>query len=349
MSLEDKVKQLEDRLAEAEAKSTVIYKKDGSRKMTTFKPKEDNVEEWVTSALEHVKRYSSKEEKSQVILDHLDKRSRTEVQFRCNTKKASPEEIREILIKVYKKSDTAVQLQQEFYGRNQHKDESLEDYMYALIDKALQIQDVNKKLIPELSATVKEKFAEGVRDQSLCRELRRVNEERGDMELHNLREHADKWNSGRKKYIPSSVDEISSSKDEHEKQDTAAASEAASISELTSLVLKQQKQLDAMEALLKDKNQNRSSGKKCYHCKRKGHFERDCWFKQQDEAAEEGDDSHTASQDRGNHGNGSYRGNRGNRFRGRGNFRRDNPRGHRGRGGFTHNARRPTSPDYDRQ
>jgi len=53
--LQDQIKDLEAKLKEEQDKKSVVYTKDCSIKISTFKPNEDNVEEWTASLLEYVK------------------------------------------------------------------------------------------------------------------------------------------------------------------------------------------------------------------------------------------------------------------------------------------------------
>ena len=235
--LQDQIKDLEAKLKEEQEKKSVVYRKDCSIKISTFNSSEDNVEEWTASLLEYVKRYTTETDKIRVALDHLDKKAKTEVQFRINIKRTSVEEIANILIKVYKKSDRVVQLQQDFYNRNQQKDESIEDYLHVLMEKALIIKEKDAKLIGDMQATVKEKLAEGVYDASLRRVLRRLNDERSTLELQDLREHAERWSANMKKVNSSSLNEVGLR--EEDKLDVAAGSQFVGLGELTSLIKKQ--------------------------------------------------------------------------------------------------------------
>ena len=55
------------------------------------------------------------------------------------------------------------------------------------------MEKLNPSLLREADVTLKEKFAEGVLDVSLRRELKCLNKERPNMEFYQLRNEADEW------------------------------------------------------------------------------------------------------------------------------------------------------------
>ena len=65
--------------------------------------------------------------------------------------------------------------------------------MYVLMNRSLDIKEVDAKLVNDINKMVKEKFADGVLDKALKRELIRLNDERPTMELQEMKDYCHKW------------------------------------------------------------------------------------------------------------------------------------------------------------
>ena len=133
-------------------------------------------------------------QKASYLFDHLSGKARKEVKFRLgDVTKATVDDILVVLDNVFGIRETTTQLLQKFYSRNQKKTEQSEDYAYALIDIMRQLQHKAPKQYSNVDEMMKEKFADGVLDVSLKRELKRLNSDRPGLKFWELRDRARKW------------------------------------------------------------------------------------------------------------------------------------------------------------
>ena len=109
----------------------VNYSKD--RKIVKFKPNDD-IDEWVKNVELYVKRkFSNEQERVSFISDHLDEDVKTEIRLDIDMDKSTSDEFLELLKNIYSIKQTIFELQQEFYGREQLANESLNSYSHVLM------------------------------------------------------------------------------------------------------------------------------------------------------------------------------------------------------------------------
>ena len=127
-------------------------------------------------------------------MDHLEGAAKSEVKFLVDIRKATSAEMLEVLKAVYGSHDTWIQLQQQFYSRDQKPGEDLMDYTHG--------HPIGTEVpsgVKGMDNLLKQRVAERVTDVTLKRKLHRLNEERPTMKFHELREHAKDWlDSGRR-------------------------------------------------------------------------------------------------------------------------------------------------------
>lgn len=273
--LKKQIEALQQQLKDLNGKK-MVYAKD--RKFGKLN-KETDVCEWIQDMGDYIKtRFSDEHEKVMFILDHLERDARTEVRFRAQVDKATADEILQILTDLYGSTDSLVQLQQQFYCRNQVSGESLQEYALDLMTKMNVIVEKEPSLRNGKEETMKQKFAEGVLDLNLRRELRRWNEERSKMKFWELRQHAITW-----KGEPTQV--AAEPRDMNQ-----ATSQGMKYTDVCHLLEKQQKQIEDLAMVVKDLKGNRAQTdsdsksdttvkKKaltCYYCKKEGHIKANC-------------------------------------------------------------------------
>lgn len=173
--LEAKITKLQEDLKKAQemkGKAPVFVTRE--RKMDKFKGDEkDKVEEWTANILSYVNgRFQSTIEKSEFIFEHLEGNAKAEVKFRVVPSKSTPEEIIQILRDVFEDKDSVTQLQQKFFSANQEKGESVREYSYKLMDILGAILNKHASLYQDKDEVLKQKFADGIQNNNLRRELR---------------------------------------------------------------------------------------------------------------------------------------------------------------------------------
>ena len=147
-----------------------VYTED--RKLLKFDPGTCNVTDWVNSFRSLVPPKLGNDEKIQVLLEKLDPNSKIQIQFRIKPT-TTVENCLDWLCEIHKGSQSFVQLQQEFYGIVQGRNQKFEDYYVELLSKAMDMKRLYEDRCVDFDNVVADKFVEGVYDVNLKRELRR--------------------------------------------------------------------------------------------------------------------------------------------------------------------------------
>lgn len=300
-------KELEDQLAATQAelqkmKSVMEHmnvKKPASqykeKKVTKFNGDGDVID-WTREILDYVNtRFDTDAVKVDYIVDHLEGKAKKEIKYRLLGVTSNAEDVTEMLIDTFGDRDKAVRLQQTFYSRIQRADETTEDYAYALTDLIIKMTNVGVKLAYTTDQILKERFADGVADPSLGRELNRLNTESATLKFHELRKKALLWEDrDRTDYRRSAV---------------KASSEQMAAPTVMQLLQNQQKQLEQMQKLIKTNTSGTTSEEKnsshtqqtsqstssckpvtvkkakfiCNYCKEPNHRVKDCILVQEKE------------------------------------------------------------------
>ena len=223
-------------------KSAVVLK---DRHIPVLDSKVEDVIDWVGTVEAFVNsRFESETDKVSYVLEKLEKRSKNELHFRLDLSKATFKEVAEVLLSLHYRKPTLVQLQQKFYGRTQERHETVDDYADALMESLLKIIEVKAEAIADKDDLVlKERFAEGIFDAGLKREMKRLNTERPTMKFFELRDSARSW-------------EEDSKDKKHTRSSEAAAAEVslqsdAITSKFLQLFEEQQKQLKELSETVK--------------------------------------------------------------------------------------------------
>ena len=247
--LQEDLKKSQDKCVQLETKSKAPVYVAREKKIDKFTGSpSDDVDEWTEHILSHVNtRFHSVREKAEFIFDHLGGAARSEVKFRITLSKSSPEEIVDILKEIFGGKETITQLQQKFFSCNQEHGESLRDYSYKLMDIMGDINEKQPHLYGDKDSVLKQKFAEGVMNKGLRRELRRLNSERQELRFHGLRDKALEW-----------LEDEKESKT-HGRVNETSSSEATSIEDWKSLYEKQQKQLESLTEMVASLGRERST------------------------------------------------------------------------------------------
>ena len=203
--LEAKVKLLEGRLRDAELRNqelaadrsprttnvTVNSFKD--RKIANFTSTCD-VDEWIQTVKLYIDSKTANErEKVNFVIDHLDEDAKTELRLEIDLTRSTSSEVFQILKNVYSIKDTVFELQQQLYARDQHDNESLSEYSHVLMKKLFSMQKKAPDMYKDTDDILKQRFAEGVSDLSLKRELKRVNRESKSLKFFQVRDIAISW------------------------------------------------------------------------------------------------------------------------------------------------------------
>ena len=191
--LKQKLKEAEEELQAAAGKRPVVnVSKD--RKFEKFSGT-GNFQIWHEDMKQYVDtRFKDKElQKVTFVYEHLVGNAKKEVRFRLDITKCTADNVFQVLDSVFGTKQSTTQLLQKFYGRNQLSNQSTEDYAYILIDIMTNLRSKEPKKYQDCEAMMKEKFADGVNNQQLKRELKRLNFDRPELKFWELRDRAIKW------------------------------------------------------------------------------------------------------------------------------------------------------------
>jgi hypothetical protein len=197
--------ELEEQLAASQEELSQIKKVLGHLKIseptTQYKEKkfkkfngEGDVMEWTTEVLKYVStRFQSDAVRIDFIIDHLEGKAKREIKYRLMDVSTTADNLVAMLIDTFGDRDQVIKLQQTFYSRMQQPGESVEDYAYALTDLVVKMRNAGVKLAYTKDQILKERFADGVEDVNLRRELCRLNLEAPTLKFHELRKRALRW------------------------------------------------------------------------------------------------------------------------------------------------------------
>ena len=252
--LTEKLKSTELKLSkqEDEAKSsnaTVMYQTKPDKALRKLEC--DDVDDWIETTLSYISRLKKEPEKVDMILNFLDRTPYSEVRFRIDRTKATSSEVLGILKKIYGEKDSWTRMQQNFYSRQQKVGESVDEYAHALIELILKMDKLNPSLLKKADVLLKERFAEGILDVSLRREMKRLNKERPDIEFYQIRDEANDWTKDESAQAMQHVT--------HEAVRTSQAVESSKLDNIMQFMQDQQKQMQSIEERMNKQSQAQPS------------------------------------------------------------------------------------------
>ena len=303
--LHDQVKELEDAMKKMTASSsqkveskTYFISKD--RKLSKFsgRPQKDtdpNVEEWIEDVKYHLKNISGNDAQVEFLYDHLQGQARDEVRTLKEVERNNPGKILEILQQLFQDADTIAQIQQQFFQREQRKNETLQQYSLVLLKLVDRMLQKSKTVIGDKELMLKEKFIDGVLDYQLRREMRRFSLEHPGIPFQDFRKEIFRWTEAHKTetVIHSEQVELNQQKQMDNELLKILAAQNKMLEE-------QQKQLNMLSELVKQKDaspgsafprggytpryrgrvtyRGRGRGRsfQCYNCHEEGHIAREC-------------------------------------------------------------------------
>ena len=225
------------------------------------------------------------------IMNNLEGRALTEIEFVPDDKRTTPKEIFDLLRKAF---GELTHLEDFYHTRKQKTGESLEDFAYGLMDLIERIIKLNPQFTTNKDVTLHDKFANRVRDVALRRHLKdkiKTNPKLAFSEVRELGMHvfhisniAHSWqaedNSGKAELITSEVEGAIACENVTQEGLSQDQGLQKQILELFAMQRKQQEQLETQQKLLCKLIDNKTTGKaenpvwRCYSCGDPGHLKR---------------------------------------------------------------------------
>jgi len=224
-----RVSDMRYRALENREQSHVVVNSVKDRKIEKFNAKID-VDEWVQNVKLYVnKKFESELEKVSFIIDHLQEDVKIEIKLEIDPFKSTSNELLQLLTEIYGIKKTLLELNQEFYARKQETGEPLLSYSHELMNILVLLQKISPDKL-NTDNMMKQRFAEGVQDMTLRRELRRLNRESTQFKFFELRDLAIVWQKDSKQ-------------------------ESSKLDSLTEIITIQQQQIDTLTYVMKEQSQ----------------------------------------------------------------------------------------------
>ena len=158
------------------------------------KPTDMVVHEWIGDMKAHLDGLTlSKPQKAAAVMEHLTGRARLEIQGRGKPVISDPDEIFKVLRKVFSDGDSLEDLTTKFYSYEQKPTEDLLTLSLELLSIHQRMVEGNPSLENSTNSDLKARLAGAVKDESLKRELRRLNVEAKSLSYFELRDRAVEW------------------------------------------------------------------------------------------------------------------------------------------------------------
>lgn len=290
-----------------------------ARKMSKFDGARDRLEDWLQEARSTISNMGLKDkDASEFLITHLEGAAKRETRLLSEAERADPKEVLKLLETQFGERLTPSQLVSEFHGRKQHKGETLREFSHALLellDRVCKAYEPEGPPFADKDKTLRDRFIDGVSDQSLHFTLFDRVERDGTVKFKAIRDYAFKISpEAGKQHAQSTV--IESSKVPF--QEASGLAELVKGQEILTKALELQQQ--QQESLAKRQEElyqlvtaslqtgresagrGQGGGFRCYYCNNLGHKKINCRKFKRDQAAANGNPAPGPSQgaDQGN-------------------------------------------------
>lgn len=273
-------------------KQIVVFPRD--KKINNFTGRKTEGDQPVEDFIDELKitfeaRDMTSAERVDFIMSHLEGPAKEEVRMYSKKERSNPDFLLEVLTQAFGEKRSSSQLLKLFYERKQKENETLRAYSYSLNELLKSATKADPKAVPDPEKTLRDQFADNVRDPFLRKELKKFIRERNPPFL-DLREEALRWSEEeerpqRSTPRPPLSQEVSV--DTPESSQCSASSTNTPMDKVLDVLLKQQKSLEELMSSIRDLKQPRTqnsakewSGQHsnivCFKCNKNGHIARNC-------------------------------------------------------------------------
>ena len=275
----------------AKQKQIVVFPRD--KKIKNFTGKKTEADQAVKDFIEELKTtFQAKEmtspEKVDFIMSHLEGPAKEEVRMYSKKERSNPDFLLEFLAQAFREKRSSSQLLKMLYEHKQKENETLREYLYSLNELLNRVTKADPKAVPDPEKTLRDQFADNVRDPLLMKELKKFIRERQPKFLV-LREEALHWSEEEERPQrttprPPSSQEVAADIPDDSSQ-CSASSTTTPTDDVLEVLLKQQKSLEKLTSSIRETKQPRTqtppkewSGQcpdiVCFKCNKNGHIAR---------------------------------------------------------------------------
>jgi len=184
-------------------------------------------------------------DKLSFVVEHLQGEIKLEIQCRPKLEVNSYKKVLDIISEVYGTTANVSELQEQFYQRKQKANETVHDYSLSILKLFEGITKVCPSMKSDQDKLLKGKFQEGVRDEFLKREIRRLNLDKPNLTFWQLRDRVKQWYGNQ---------QCSVSSEQHSTTVSGHPSVANQLADLQKLVDSQRLQLTNLQSQMRRPN-----------------------------------------------------------------------------------------------
>lgn len=240
------------------------------------------IDEWVDEVRTSMRvRHVAATDQAAFVMDHIEGEARDEIKYRPSIEREDPERVFAILKELYGCQKSYVLLQEDFFSRKQLEGESLQEYSHALFCLMDKVRASAPYRLSNTSVMLRDQFVQNVHNSDLRRELKRHVRSHPDCTMLEVRAEAIRWErEGGVTSQSSSSPTFCAVQNAYSPPIVESSSSTANqLASLSSIIQKQQEQLDQITKTLVAMQSPTSTGADpvvCFRCQQGGHIARYC-------------------------------------------------------------------------
>lgn len=266
------------------------------RRLGKFTGRKTDTDQTVEDFIDDVRavfnaREMSPGEQADFIKSHLEGPAKEEIRIYPSKDREDPQRLMEILHTAFGEKRSLPQLLKSFYERKQKDGETLRAFSHSLRELLDRAMKVDSKAVVDQDKTLRDQFANNVRDTFLRKELRRFIREHSSVSFLDVREEALRWTEEEDKPSRGTYDSSSHevAMDMNDQSQCEESTASGTMQQMLEVLMKQQQSLEDLTRSMRQLQQRPQryphDGRReqqppgsitCYKCGGPGHIQRNC-------------------------------------------------------------------------